>query len=58
MTAGNVDDRAPVPDMVKHLIEKIFGDRGYISQKLFEALYEKGLQLVTRLKSNMKNMLT
>uniref|UniRef100_UPI0002FFE8D4 transposase n=1 Tax=Mastigocladopsis repens TaxID=221287 RepID=UPI0002FFE8D4 len=29
-------DREPVPDMTKDLIGKLFGDRGYISQKLFE----------------------
>lgn len=57
MTAGNTDDRSPVPDMVKNLTGKIFGDRGYISHKLFEELHAKGLQLVTRLKSNMKNKL-
>lgn len=26
----------PVPDMTRDLIGKLFGDRGYISQKLFE----------------------
>lgn len=57
LTAGNVDDRKPVPDLVKHLVGKLFGDRGYISQGLFEQLLEKGLQLVTRLRSNMKNKL-
>jgi len=29
----------------------------YISQKLFEKLYEQGLQLITKLKKNMKNCL-
>ncbi|VXD24940.1 transposase (fragment) [Planktothrix paucivesiculata PCC 9631] len=36
---------------------KIFGDKGYISEKLFRQLHEKGLQLITRLKKNMKNKL-
>jgi hypothetical protein len=57
LTAGNVDDRKPVPDLVKHLVGKLFGDKGYISQELFEKLFQNGLQLVTRLKSNMKNKL-
>lgn len=57
LTAGNVDDRKPVPDLVKQLVGKLFGDKGYISQELFETLFQKGLQLVTRLKSNMKNKL-
>jgi hypothetical protein len=57
LTAGNVDDRKPVPDLVKHLSGKLFGDKGYISQDLFENLFQKGLQLITRLKGNMKNKL-
>jgi hypothetical protein len=57
LTPGNTDDRRPVPEMVKQLFGKLFGDKGYISQPLFEALYEDGLQLVTRLKRNMKNRL-
>ena len=57
ITAGNVDDRKPVPVMTKKLFGKLFGDRGYISQKLFEELYDRGLQLITKLKKNMKNKL-
>ena len=30
------------------------GDKGYISQKLFNELFDRGLQLVTTLRSNMK----
>jgi DDE family transposase len=51
------DDRQPVPELVKGLFGKIFGDKGYISQTLFETLYEDGLQLVTKLKTKMKNRL-
>jgi len=58
LTPGNVDDRRPVPELVKDLFGKLFGDKGYISQPLFETLYEGGLQLVTKLKRNMKNRLT
>lgn len=43
--------------MTKDLIGKLFGDRGYISQKLFEELYERGLQLITKSKKKMKNRL-
>ncbi|EMO29746.1 transposase DDE domain protein, partial [Leptospira interrogans serovar Bataviae str. HAI135] len=35
---------------VKNIYDKLFGDRGYISQSLFESLYEKGIQLITKLK--------
>lgn len=57
LTPGNTDDRRPVPEMVKGLFGKLFGDKGYISQPLFETLYDDGLQLVTKLKVNMKNRL-
>lgn len=57
VTPGNVDDRTPVPEMTKGLYGKLFGDKGYISQKLFERLHQQGLQLVTKLKKNMKNRL-
>ena len=29
ITPGNVDDRKPVPDLVRGLFGKVFGDRGY-----------------------------
>jgi hypothetical protein len=57
LTPGNTDDRRPVPELVKGLFGKLFGDRGYVSQPLFEALYDEGVQLVTRLKARMKNRL-
>ena len=57
LTPGNVDDRQPVLDMTTDIIGKLFGDRGYISQALFEQLYEQGLQLITRRKKNMKQQL-
>jgi hypothetical protein len=58
LTPGNVDDRRPVPELVKELFGKLFGDKGYISQPLFETLYDDGVRLVTKLKTNMKNRLT
>jgi hypothetical protein len=57
LTPGNVDDRAPVPHLVKGLRGKLFGDRGYISAPLTQLLFEQGLQEVTRLRKNMKNHL-
>ncbi len=55
LTPGNVDDRVPVPRMVEELWGKLFGDRGYISQALTALLQGQDLQLVTKLKKNMKN---
>jgi hypothetical protein len=57
LTAGNVDDRVPVPQMVKRLRGKLFGDRGYVSAPLTQLLFEPGLHLITRLRKNMKNHL-
>ena len=58
LTPGNVDDRKPVPGMVKKLFGKLFGDKGYLSKPLFKQLLDAfGIQLITKLKSNMKNKL-
>lgn len=57
ITPGNVDDRQPLPRLAKKLWGKLFGDRGYLSQPLFEALFAQDVQLITRLKKNMKNKL-
>ena len=57
LTPGNTDDRRPVRKLVRQLWGKLFGDRGYISQELFEQLWSEGLQLITKLKRNMKNKL-
>ena len=57
LTRGNVDDREPVIDMTKNLFGKLFGDKGYICQKLFEKLFKNNIQLITKIKKNMKNKL-
>jgi hypothetical protein len=57
LTPGNTDDRRPVTKLVRSLWGKWFGDRGYLSQELFEQLWSRGLQLITKLKRNMKNKL-
>lgn len=55
-TPGDVDDRKPLEydSFVKEIYGKLVGDKGYISKKLFERLFVDGIQLVTKLKSNMK----
>jgi len=57
LTPANVDDRVPVPQLTKSLTGKLIGEKGYASQPLFDDLLERGLQLVTRIKKNMKNKL-
>ncbi len=57
LTAGNVDDRNPkvMEHLTKNIFGKLFADKGYISQKLFENLWNKGIQLITKQKKNSKN---
>jgi hypothetical protein len=57
LTPGNTDDRRPVPELVRGLFAKLFGNKGYLSQTLFETLSDDGVQLMTKLKTNMKNRL-
>jgi transposase len=58
ITPGNMDDREPVPILSKRLFGKLIADRGYISQPLFEQLLNTfGIQLITKLRKNMKNRL-
>ena len=58
LTPGNVDDRVPVPRLAKVLFGKLFGDKGYLSQALFDQLFsQQALQLITKLRKNMKNRL-
>ncbi len=58
LSPGNTDDRRPVPTLVKHLFGKIFADKGYVSQPLFQQLLDTfGLSLITKLRANMKQRL-
>ena len=58
LTPGNVDDRVGLTNMLEqdecNIFGKIFADKGYISQPLFEKLLrEKHIALITGLKKNM-----
>jgi transposase len=58
LTPGNVDDRTPVTKLLQRLFGKVFADKGYVSQKLAKQLLETaGIQLITKLKRNMKQRL-
>jgi Transposase DDE domain len=54
VTAGNVDDRAPVCLLSRGLVGQLFGDKGYISQPLHDELWGQGLELLTGIRKNMK----
>lgn len=58
LSPGNLDDRRPVSRLVRRLFGKLFGDKGYISTALAERLLRtQGLQLITKLRKNMRNVL-
>ena len=58
-TEANVDDRQPLisAKLLKEIWGKLFGDRGYISQTLFQTLFVDGIHLITKIRKNMKNSL-
>ena len=58
-TPGNVDDREPLKqgNFLENIKGKLCANKGYIGQALFENRFLNGIQLVTKVKNNMKNSL-
>ena len=56
---ANVDDRNQkvFNDLTKDLFGKLYADKGYISQSLFASLFDRGVHIVTGIRTNMKNRL-
>lgn len=58
LTPGNIDDRKPVPDLLRSLSGKIFADRGYVGGKLAEQLLKDyGIEFFAKPRRNMRNHL-
>ena len=59
ITPGDVDDRKSLEykTFVEFMCGKLVGDKVYISKNLFQRLFVDGIQLITKLKSNMKGAL-
>lgn len=59
LTRGNTDDRQPLkaPAFIKAFTGKLYGDKGYISVELTQALFCDGIHLNTQIRNNMKNCL-
>ena len=55
LTKANVDDRSPemFNNLTKDLFGKLYADKGYISQSLFASLFDRGVHIVTGIRSNM-----
>ena len=43
--------------LTKNVYGKLFGDKGYLSKALCDLLFQDGIQLITKIKKNMKNTL-
>ncbi len=58
-TAADVDDREPLKqrNFLNNIKGKLCADKGYIGKTLFETLFLNGIQLITKSKNNMKNVL-
>ena len=59
ITPGDIEYRKPLEykAFIDFIYGKLFGDKGYIGKNLFQRLFVDGIQLVTKLKSNMKGAL-
>ena len=60
LTKGNVADNNEnlLLKLCKDIFGKLYGDKGYIvRESVFEKLFHDGVQLVTKIKRNMKNKL-
>lgn len=56
LTKANVDDRniKVIKSLTENIFGKLFGDRGYISKKLANYLWNDGIDLIYKLRKNMK----
>ena len=59
ITPGDIDNRKPLEykAFIDFIYGKLFGDKGYIGKNFFQRLFVDGIQLITKLKSNMKGAL-
>ena len=58
ITPAYVDYRKGLKGLIGSLMgRKLFIDRGYLGKDFFEELWNQGLQVITRLRKNMKNKL-
>ncbi|MBP9842324.1 MAG: IS982 family transposase [Simkaniaceae bacterium] len=57
LTQGHIADIAVAETLTQDITGKMFGDKGYISSSLGKKLLERGLQLFTTIRANMKQKL-
>lgn len=56
LTSGNTNDRNPLKSksFIEGIFGKLVGDKGYISKELNSLLSESGIELITKVRKNMK----
>ena len=57
ITPGNTADSTVLDEITRHLVGKLYADKGYIGQDLFKTLWQRGLHLITGIRRNMRNYL-
>lgn len=60
ITSGDISDNNEnvLTKLTQRIEGKLFGDKGYIlNQNLFKKIYDKGVQIITKIRKNMKNKL-
>ncbi len=57
ITKGNCSDISAATSLAKDLQGSLYGDKGYISKKLFSELWRQGLRLFTGIRKDMHNHL-
>ena len=57
LTPGNISDVSMIEILSRNIYGKLFGDKGYISSEIGKNLLQRGLELFTSFRSNMKQKL-
>ena len=56
VTPGNVDDRKGLLPIVLNLFGKMYADKGYLGKEFVQQMKDKGIDIVTRVHKNMKEV--
>ncbi|ABM39386.1 IS982 family transposase [Polaromonas naphthalenivorans] len=56
VTPGNIDDRKGLLTIASSLFGKLYADKGYIGKDFASKMKDKGIEVVTRVRKNMKEV--
>lgn len=56
LTPAHIDDRKPLKKLMKGLKGWLFADKGYLGQQITAELKKQGIELITRMRKNMKDI--